>query len=171
MAATIATTGRTATRPWNIVGTDTTGSTAGNERRNGQVSAPTRLLTAALYGLQNLQRLDSDLSVSERHRDLVFSNGSRQPGRSDSVRSCSPQFWQFGQITLFGQTVLARLLLPTLFSSFLSYQFAFITIADACFVLHANGTTNTPSSANAANIAHASLTLQTKAAFSIIGRT
>ena len=26
------------------------------------------LPTAALYGLQNLQRLDNDLSVSERHR-------------------------------------------------------------------------------------------------------
>src|SRR5258708_15948693 len=36
MAATIATTGRTATRPWNIVGTVTIGCTAGNERRNGQ---------------------------------------------------------------------------------------------------------------------------------------
>src|SRR5260370_30118156 len=42
MAATIATTGRTATRPWNIVGTVTIGCTAGNERRNGQASAPTR---------------------------------------------------------------------------------------------------------------------------------
>src|ERR1700720_3530623 len=38
-------------------------------------------------------------------------------------------------------------------------------------VFHANGTTDTPSNANVANIAHASLTLQTKAAFSIIGRT
>jgi hypothetical protein len=36
MAATIATTGRTATRPWNIVGTVTIGCTADNERRNGQ---------------------------------------------------------------------------------------------------------------------------------------
>jgi hypothetical protein len=36
MAATIATTGRTATRPWNIVGTVTIGCTAGNERRNGR---------------------------------------------------------------------------------------------------------------------------------------
>jgi hypothetical protein len=53
----------------------------------------------------------------------------------------------------------------------LSYQFASITAADAWLVLHANGTTNTPSNANAANIAHASLTLQTKATFSIIGRT
>ncbi len=35
---------------------------------------------AALYGLQNLQRLDNDLSVSERHRALGFSNGSWQPG-------------------------------------------------------------------------------------------
>ena len=43
---------------------------------------------AALYGLQNLQRLDNDLSVSERHRALEFSNGSWQPGRSDSVCSC-----------------------------------------------------------------------------------
>src|SRR5580692_6816051 len=40
-------------------------------------------------------------------------------------------------------------------------------IVDVCFALHANGTTNTPSNANAANIAHASLTLKTKAAFSI----
>ena len=29
------------------------------------------LPTAALYGLQNLQRLDNDLSVSERHRVSV----------------------------------------------------------------------------------------------------
>src|SRR6478609_7758903 len=36
--------------------------------------------------------------------------------------------------------------------------------------LHANGTTKTPSSANAANIAHASLMLQTKADFSLTGR-
>src|SRR5712671_6268981 len=56
-------------------------------------------------------------------------------------------------------------------SSLCSYQFASIATANAWFLLHANGTTNTPSNANAANIAHASLTLQTKAAFSIIGRT
>ncbi|HWO27602.1 MAG TPA: hypothetical protein VNO32_02270, partial [Candidatus Acidoferrum sp.] len=43
---------------------------------------------AALYGLQNLQRLDNDLSVSERHRASGFSNGSWQLGRSDSVCSC-----------------------------------------------------------------------------------
>jgi hypothetical protein len=55
-------------------------------------------------------------------------------------------------------------------SSSLSCQFASIATADAWLVLHANGTTNTPSNANAASIAHASLTLQTKAAFSIIGR-
>jgi hypothetical protein len=53
----------------------------------------------------------------------------------------------------------------------LSCQCAFIATADAWLALHANGTTNTPSNANAANIAHASLTLNTKAAFSIIGRT
>jgi len=41
MAATIATTGGTATRPWNIVGTVTIGCTAGNERRDGQAAAPT----------------------------------------------------------------------------------------------------------------------------------
>jgi hypothetical protein len=73
MATTIATTGGTATRPWNIVGTVTIGCTAGNERRDGR-SHP--LLTAALYGLQNLQRLDNDLSVSERHRVLGSRNGS-----------------------------------------------------------------------------------------------
>jgi hypothetical protein len=32
------------------------------------------LPTAALYGLQNLQRLDNDLSASERHRALGFSS-------------------------------------------------------------------------------------------------
>ena len=32
------------------------------------------LPTAALYGLQNLQRLDNDLSVSERHRVNRYRN-------------------------------------------------------------------------------------------------
>src|SRR5258705_6808804 len=36
----------------------------------------------------------------------------------------------------------------------LSYQCAFIATADAWLVLHANCTTNTPSNANAASIAH-----------------
>jgi hypothetical protein len=32
------------------------------------------LPTAALYGLQNLRRLDNDLSVSERHRVNCYRN-------------------------------------------------------------------------------------------------
>src|SRR3984893_4753044 len=81
-AATIATTGVTATRPWNRLFVVTIGGTAGNGKRSGQATASTRCSSAALYGLQNLQRLDNDLSVSERHRALGFSHGSRQPDRS-----------------------------------------------------------------------------------------
>jgi len=80
------------------------------------------------------------------------------------------QFWQICHIKIVGQIVRSRLLLGLLLSNSLSYQCAFIATADAWLVLHANGTTNMPSNANAANIAHASLTLNTKAAFSIIGR-
>ena len=35
------------------------------------------LPTAALYGLQNLQRLDNDLSVSERHRVSLLKQAVR----------------------------------------------------------------------------------------------
>jgi hypothetical protein len=60
---------------------------------------------AALYGLQNLQRLDNDLSVSERHRALGFSNGSWQPGRSDSVCSCRSSWLSVqGHESAMGQT-------------------------------------------------------------------
>src|ERR1700730_14812984 len=80
----MAATGRTATRPRNLVGSVIIGCTADN----GKEAAKRPLPTAALYGLQNLQRLDNDLSESERHRALGFSNGSRQPDRSDSACSC-----------------------------------------------------------------------------------
>jgi len=60
------------------------------------------------------------------------------------------QFWQSGHKSFRPDCFLARLLLRLLLSSSLSYQFAFI--ATAWLVLHANGTTNTPSNANAANI-------------------
>src|SRR6266852_1716315 len=46
MAATIATTGRTATRPWNIVGTVTTGCTAGNGRRSFRSALPRQATSA-----------------------------------------------------------------------------------------------------------------------------
>lgn len=48
-------------------------------------------------------------------------------------------FWQFCQLDLFGQIVLARLFLRILHSSSL------LVTADAWLVLHANGTTKTPS--------------------------
>jgi hypothetical protein len=44
------------------------------------------LPTAALYGLQNLQRLDNDLPVSERHGSIATETGRPRDVRPLSAR-------------------------------------------------------------------------------------